>query len=60
MRRRQRIACAVLLAAAAAASVSACGKRGKLEAPEGSTYPQSYPAPETMIPPYEDETENAE
>jgi predicted small lipoprotein YifL len=50
----------VLLAVAAAASVSACGKRGKLEAPEGSTYPQSYPAPETMIPPYEDETENVE
>jgi len=25
------------------ASLSACGKRGRLEAPEGSTFPQEYP-----------------
>ena len=24
--------------------LSACGKRGKLEFPEGSTYPRQYPA----------------
>jgi predicted small lipoprotein YifL len=27
-----------------AVSLSACGRRGGLEAPEGSTYPKAYPA----------------
>ncbi|SDG46898.1 hypothetical protein SAMN05216241_11439 [Limimonas halophila] len=42
-----RVAAALMLAALAAA---ACGKRGTLEPPEGSTYPRTYPAPETVVP----------
>lgn len=46
---------AVLCLAALAAS--ACGKRGDLEQPEGSSYPRTYPAPETVVP--EDDTDAA-
>ena len=49
-----RLAAALMLAALAA---TACGKRGKLEQPEGSTYPRTYPAPETVVP--EDDTDAA-
>jgi len=42
MIKRSLLAIAVLLALA---SVSACGKKGLLEAPEGATYPQPYPRP---------------
>ena len=49
MTRRQGTAVAILLVTVAAVAAG-CGKRGRLEAPEGSTYPQAYPAPETMVP----------
>jgi len=32
-----------LTLALAASALTACGKRGDLIAPEGSTYPQQYP-----------------
>ncbi len=28
--------------------LTACGKRGSLRAPEGSTYPQTYPHPSNV------------
>lgn len=34
---------AVLAIVLALASVSACGKKGLLDVPEGATYPQQYP-----------------
>jgi len=40
----------VAVLALAALAASACGKRGKLEQPEGSTFPRTYPAPETVVP----------
>lgn len=33
----------LILVAALAASLSACGRRGKPIVPEGSTYPRQYP-----------------
>lgn len=41
---------AAVLAVVLMAFASACGKRGALEAPEGSVYPRSYPAPESLEP----------
>jgi hypothetical protein len=47
--------------AAILAGAAGCGKRGKLEPPEGSTYPRSYPAPETLGPSEtDDEAERSE
>jgi predicted small lipoprotein YifL len=38
--------CALALAVLAALSgLSACGKKGLLDAPDGATYPQPYPRP---------------
>lgn len=34
----------IVLLTALAAPLSACGRRGSLEPPEGSTYPRTYPA----------------
>ncbi len=34
-----------ILVAALLAPLAACGKKGGLDAPEGSTYPRQYPAP---------------
>jgi len=42
MIKRCALAAAVLLALT---SLSACGKKGLLGVPEGSTYPQPYPRP---------------
>jgi predicted small lipoprotein YifL len=39
-----RLAAVLLLVAAIAAPLAACGKRGSNEAPEDSTYPRTYPA----------------
>jgi hypothetical protein len=38
-----RILAVIVLLIAQAAVLSACGKRGDLIAPDGSTYPQQYP-----------------
>jgi predicted small lipoprotein YifL len=45
MFRAARLAIAITLALAVAVPLSACGKRGNVEPPEGkpSTYPRSYP-----------------
>ena len=55
-----------MLAAAAlilAAPLGACGKKGSLKVPEGQesqyTYPLTYPAPETVVPPPGEEEANA-
>ena len=42
MIKRCAFALAVLLALT---GISACGKKGLLDVPEGSTYPQPYPRP---------------
>lgn len=34
----------IALIALLAAPLASCGRRGALEAPEGSTYPKAYPA----------------
>ncbi|MDX2223411.1 MAG: lipoprotein [Rhodospirillaceae bacterium] len=39
----KRIALSILALMLAAAGLSACGKRGDLERPEGSTFPRQYP-----------------
>ena len=33
-----------------ASSLTGCGKKGKLEAPDGSTYPRQYPKAEPAKP----------
>lgn len=38
-----RLIALLLVAAALSAPLSACGKRGTLEVPEGGTYPRTYP-----------------
>lgn len=60
MSRAGRTAVAATLATAVAVATGACGKRGDLEAPEGTVYPRAYPAPETMVPPAEGEAEAEE
>ena len=35
----------ILLALAVALPAAGCGRRGKLETPENSTYPRDYPNP---------------
>lgn len=42
MTKRAVVAALVLLAFA---GLSACGKKGLLDVPEGSSYPQQYPRP---------------
>jgi predicted small lipoprotein YifL len=39
----------VVIVAASALALAACGKKGAPEAPEGSIYPRTYPKPSTMI-----------
>lgn len=39
-----RLAVVMLVAAAVAAPLSACGKRAANERPEDATYPRTYPA----------------
>jgi predicted small lipoprotein YifL len=38
-----RLLTTLFVALSLLAPLSACGKRGKLDAPEGSTYPRQYP-----------------
>lgn len=38
-----QLALTLLVVLALAAPLAACGKKSKLEAPEGSTYPRDYP-----------------
>lgn len=38
-----RMIVAALIMVLAAAGLSACGKKGSLTPPDGSTYPQQYP-----------------
>lgn len=47
----------LLVVAAMSASLAACGRKGKLVVPEGSTYPRTYPDitfPETTRGPEDD------
>lgn len=43
MRALVRLAVTLLVVLAVAAPLAACGKKGKLESPEGATYPRDYP-----------------
>lgn len=38
-----RLMATAVLVLALAAPLAACGKKGKLDAPEGATYPRDYP-----------------
>ncbi len=55
---------AVTLAAALALGLAACGKKGSPKPPEGQeadyTYPQPYPAPETVVPRGGEESERSQ
>lgn len=53
MRARRRgsgLIAVVAMAAAVSLAAAACGKRGNLEAPEGSVYPRTYPSAESLHP----------
>jgi predicted small lipoprotein YifL len=48
----------IALSLALPLAVTACGKKGKLEPPEGADlYNQTYPAPETVVPREQDESD---
>lgn len=44
LNRLLRLSVVLLTVAALAAPLGACGKKSRPEKPEGSTYPQQYPA----------------
>lgn len=59
-----KLALAAALALSLALGLAACGKKGSPKPPEGQeadyTYPQPYPAPETVVPGGSDESGQAE
>ncbi|MEO1194135.1 MAG: lipoprotein [Pseudomonadota bacterium] len=42
-----------LLLGSAALALAACGVKGPISGPEGRTFPQTYPAPSTVVPNYQ-------